>query len=68
MMTYVSLIGRKDIHVSLIRRSYRMRGIVVRVAINMDITVRDCVIMSEVDRMGIMIFAIVEWWILGIRK
>ena len=51
-MTYVSLIGRKDIHVSLIRRSYRMRGIVVRVAINMDITVRDCVIMSEVDRMG----------------
>lgn len=30
---HVSLIGRKDIHVNLISRSYRMRGNVVRTMI-----------------------------------
>lgn len=56
MVMYISLMGRKDIHVRLISRSYRIRGMVVRVEMNIAISRVDCATIRDIDIVGDEVF------------
>lgn len=51
-MMYIRLTGSSDIHVRFIRRSYRIRGMVVRVIMNMVINSTDWVMIIKIDIVG----------------
>lgn len=57
-MMYLSLKGRKDIHVRFMRRSYRIRGRVPRITMNMIIMKILCIIIRVNDIICLCIFCI----------